>query len=80
MEQIVTFISELSSKYPLAVGILSILYCVGIGFKVLLTAFKAYVLESPSTADDVFAKNLEENKIFKGFKFVMDLLIRVKIK
>lgn len=77
---LVGFIVGLSAQYPVLVGVFSVLYIVGIAFKIAHVALTTYVLETPSKKDDEFAKNLEENKIFKGFKFVADLLIRLKIK
>jgi hypothetical protein len=80
LEGVIGFISGLSAQYPVLVGIFAILYSVGIAFKLLLTALKTYVLESPSKSDDEMVGKLEENKIFKAVKFVMDLLIRLKVK
>ena len=80
LEGIIGFISGLSAQYPVLVGIFAILYSVGIAFKLLLTALKTYVMESPSKSDDEMVNKLEENKIFKAVKFVMDLLIRLKVK
>lgn len=80
LEGLIAFISGLSVQYPVLVGIFAILYSVGIAFKLIHVAFKEYVVASPSKSDDVLAQKLEENKIFKGIKFVADLLIRLKVK
>lgn len=80
LEGMIVFISGLSAQYPVLVGIFAILYSVSIGFKLLLTAFKEYVLASPSKSDDALVVKVEGNKIFKGIKFLMDLLIRLKVK
>jgi len=80
LEGMIAFISGLSVQYPVLVGIFAILYSVSIGFKLLFSAFKEYVVASPSKSDNVLAQKIEENKIFKAMKFVADLLIRLKVK
>lgn len=79
-EGIIAFVTGLSAQYPILVGIFAILYSVGIAFKLLFTAFKEYVATSPSKSDDKLLSNIEGNKAFKSVVFVMDLLIRFKVK
>jgi hypothetical protein len=80
IDGVVSFLKGMTAQYPVLVGIFAILYMVGLIFKVINVAAESYVLETPNKADDEFLKKLEENKIFKTVKFIMDLLIRFKLK
>lgn len=80
LEGIIVFIKGLSSQYPILVGIFAILYTIGIALKIFLTATKEFVVSSPSKKDDEVLAKVEGHKIYKIVLFVLDLLIRFKIK
>jgi hypothetical protein len=80
MEAVIDFLVGVSSTYPVIAGVFAILYPVSIGFKVLFTALKAYVIESPSNSDNEMVERLEKNKVFIAVKYAMDLFLRIKVK
>lgn len=80
IDGIVSFLKGMTAQYPVLVGIFAILYIVGLIFKVIHVAAESYVLETPNKQDDEYLKKLEDNKIFKTIKFVMDLFLRFKVK
>lgn len=79
IDGLIAFVAGMSKQYPVIVGVFAILYSIGLGFKLIFSAFKEYVIASPSKSDDALVAKAEANKIFKVVKFIMDLLIRLKI-
>lgn len=77
---IASYLIEMSNSNPKLVAILAIAYVVGLVLKVVLTAVRSFVKESPSLEDDKKLAELEQSQGAKILFFVIDLLIRFKVK
>lgn len=80
LDGILNFLQGLSLQYPVLVSVFAILYTVGIAFKILFSALDEFIVKSPNKKDDEILSKIKENKIFKAVFFVIDLLVRIKVK
>lgn len=80
METILGYVIELAAKYPEAAALFSVLYLVGLFFKVAREAAEKFVSESPSKEDDAKWAQIKESKPYKAFSWFADVLLRVKTK
>ena len=80
MEAIVEFLLSISNTFPILTSVFAVLYTAGLVFQVTHSALREYVLKSPSTSDDILLEKVESHKKFKAVKYVMDLLLNIKVK
>jgi len=72
------YLEALSANNPKLMAVLAVAYMVGFGLKLVISAVKAFVLESPSKEDDLKLEKFEQGKVGKLVYFILDLLIRFK--
>lgn len=77
---IANYLIEMSQANPKLIAILAIAYMVGLVLKLVREAVEKFVKESPSLEDDKKLAELEKSQAAKALFFVIDLLIRFKVK
>lgn len=78
LTSIANYVTGLSLNNPKLVGLLAILYTIGLVLKCLISAYKEYVKGTPSVEDDAQLEKIEQSQLGKAVYFVLDLLIRFK--
>lgn len=73
------FLLDLVAKYPIAAGVLSVLYVMGFCFKPLFTFLHAYVDATESLKDNELLAKIEGSKIYKSVAYGLDWIVRIKL-
>lgn len=74
------FISGLVLEYPILLSIAAIIGMVRLVVKPLMVILHSLAEATETTRDEEILKKIEENKIYKGFLFVLDYVFSLKLK
>lgn len=69
----------LVQKYPMAAGVMSVLYIAGVCFKPAFTLLHTYVNATPSVKDNELLAKVEASKAYKAIAYVLDWAVRIKL-
>lgn len=73
------FFLELAQKHPALLSVLSFLYILSAINKPLFTLLHNYASATETKADDELVEKVEASKLYKGFVYVLDWVVRVKL-
>jgi len=83
MEAILVWLQPLliqyAQQYPWLLTILLVMASLRVFFKPIMAIFKGVVDLTPSNKDNEFYNKMLENKIYKGFVFVVDWFASIKL-
>ncbi len=74
------FIKGLALEYPIIFTIAAIIGMVRLVVKPLMVMLHSVAEVTETTRDEEILRKIEENKIYKGFLFVMDYVFSLKLK
>ncbi len=80
MEQIGAMILAFVQTNPKAAGVMAVLYMVATIMKILQPAIAQVIAATPSKKDDELLQKAESSKAYKVIAYLLDLVIRVKLK
>jgi hypothetical protein len=79
-EQIGAMVLAFVQGSPKLAGVLSILYIVAFALRLLRPVIAQVIALTPSKSDDAALAKAEESKAFKVAAYLLDLVIRFKVK
>lgn len=74
------FLSGLALEYPIIFTIISIIGMVRLVVKPLMVILHSLAEATETTRDEEILRKLEENKVWKGFLFILDYVFSLKLK
>ena len=79
-EMLMSIISWIVNRYPVAVTILAFLGMLRMMIKPIMTAIGEIVLITPTDKDDKLLEKVKQSKVFKALLYILDWTTSLKIK
>lgn len=79
MVDIIAFILQLASKYPVVATVLMVIGTLRVFFKPIFAAIEVAVGESASKRDDEVLAGFKASKFYKVLVFILDLTASIKL-
>ena len=80
MEAVNLLLNQFALEYPVVFTIIFIMGAIRPFMKSLFTFLHAFADATESKKDNLVLDNVEKSKSFKGFSFILDLLLSVKLE
>lgn len=79
MDQIIVIFQSLADKYPVVVGILSVMGFLRAIFKPLFAFVRSIAAATETKKDDEFLDKVESSKVYSTISFILDWFASIKL-